>query len=282
MPEQSFVGHRHRRAGFLERMAGDLLAVLEHALVAEGLARRPGLLQRFDPRVRLFAILALIGATVAAHSLAVVYGLLLLAALLARLSHIPVGLLARGIWLSVLLFTGILALPALFLVPGEAVARLPGLGWAITAQGLASAAFLVGRALAAASFAALLILATPWPHLLKALRTLGLPSVLIVILGMTYRYVFLLLLNAHELFAARQSRQVGDLSGAEQRRLVVSGAGALLSRSMHLADEVFLAMRSRGYRGEHASLAEFELTAADWAALAIMAGALAAALAAAY
>lgn len=279
MAEQSFLPHRHRRRGFLERLTGDLLAVMEHALLAERLAARPGLLQRFDPRVRLVAMLVLIGATVAAGQLAAVYGLLVLAVVLAALSRIPVALLARGVWLGVLLFTGILALPALFLVPGEAVARLPVLGWPVSAQGLASAAFLVGRALAAASFAALLILSTPWPHLLKAMQVLGLPTVLVVILGMTYRYIFLLLNTAQGLFAGRQSRQVGRLPGRAQRRLVASGAGLLLSGSMRLADEVFLAMQSRGYRGRHHSLVDFRMARPDWAALAVLAAAVALALA---
>ncbi|HTZ00070.1 MAG TPA: cobalt ECF transporter T component CbiQ, partial [Rhodocyclaceae bacterium] len=197
-------------------------------------------------------------------------GLLAVGAGLGVLSRIPLTILARGIWLNVAMFTGVLALPAVFLVPGEALFRLPLLGWAVTTQGTESAAFLVGRGITASTFAALTVLATPWPHLLKALRALRVPAVLVVILSMSYRYIFLLLQTALDMFEARRSRQIGRLSGQEKRRMLVAEAGALLSKSLHLADEVFLAMQSRGYRGEQHALLEFRMAPRDWAALAAL------------
>jgi cobalt/nickel transport system permease protein len=256
------------KPSFVERQIGSLHAVMDHALSSERLAQVPGLLQRCDPRVRIVVMLVLVGLTVSAHSLGGLALLFLLAAALALASRVTLAVLARGIWLNVLMFTGVLALPALFLVPGEAVLRLPGPGWTVTRSGLESAGFLVGRAAAAATFAALPVLVTPWPHLLKALRALRLPAVLVALLAMTYRYVFVLLQTALDMFEARRSRQVGRLTGAELRRMRVADAGVLLSKSVQLADEVFLAMQSRGYRGEQHALLEFRLSAADWAALA--------------
>ena len=48
-------------------------------------------------------------------------------------------------WIPVLLFTGIIALPAPFVIPGRVVWRLPGLGWPLTAQGLLEREYLVSR-----------------------------------------------------------------------------------------------------------------------------------------
>jgi cobalt/nickel transport system permease protein len=264
--EQSFLDRRHG-GGFFELQISNLLGVMEHALCAERLARESGLLQRFDPRVRLVAMLILIGLAVATHSLWFLYGLFAGSVGLAVLSRIPLTILARGIWLNVAMFTGILALPAIFLVPGEVLFRLPLLGWGATLQGIESATFLIGRATTAATFAALTILATPWPHLLKALRALRVPAVVVVILCMTYRYLFLLLQTALDMFEARRSRLVGRLSGKEKRRMLIADAGVLLSRSLHLADEVFFAMQSRGYRGEMHALLEFRMTSLDWSVL---------------
>ena len=61
----------------------------------------------------------------------------------------------------VLLFTGAIALPALFLTPGRTALSLGG--FAITAQGLRAAGFLLSRAETAATLSALLVLTTPWP-----------------------------------------------------------------------------------------------------------------------
>ena len=43
-------------------------------------------------------------------------------------------------------FTGLIALPAIFLTPGVALAHMPVVGWPITMQGLRIAAFLILRA----------------------------------------------------------------------------------------------------------------------------------------
>ena len=267
MSEPSFLDRRHG-GGFFEVQIGNLLGVMEHALHAEHLAQESGLIQRFDPRVRLVAMLVLIGLVVSTRNLGTLCGLFAAAVGLAVLSRIPITIVARGIWLNVAMFTGLLALPAIFIVPGAPFFRLPLLGWAATMQGIESAAFLLGRGITASTFAALIVLATPWPYLLKALRALRIPAVVIVILCMSYRYIFLLLQTALDMFEARRSRQVGRLSGQEKRRMLVADAGVLLSKSLHLADEVFLAMQSRGYRGEQHALLDFHMASLDWAVLA--------------
>lgn len=272
MSEQSFIVHSHacRHGSFVERLLGDLLAVMEHALYAEGVAQDAGLLQRLDPRVKVLGALAFIGATVLSHNLIIILALFAGAAVIALCSRVPLGTLAKGIWTSAALFSGAIALPAVFLVPGEVLYRIPWLDWPLTAQGLESAALLVSRAVTAATFAALLILCTPWTHVLKALRVLGVPVVVVVMLSMTHRYIFLLLQTAQDMFEARQSRLVGTLSGVERRRMVAANAGVLLSKSVYLANEVFLAMQSRGYRGEHAILQDFRMKPCDTVAITVI------------
>ena len=84
----------------------------------------------------------------------------------------------------------------------------------MTAQGLLSAGYLVSRVETASTLSVLLILSTPWTHVLKALRVLRVPVVLVVILGMAYRYIFLLLESARDMLESRRSRMVGELTGA--------------------------------------------------------------------
>lgn len=270
MNEPTFLrhGHRHRSGGFLETVALGLMAAMDHALDAEAMAARPGLLQALDPRAKLAGLLALIVATVLVSSLLGLAALFVLAVCIALGSRISVIRLSKQVWIGVLLFTGVIALPALVLVAGRPVLTLPGVGWTVTEPGLRSAAFLVGRAETAATFALLLVLSTPWPHVLKAMRALGMPVVVVAILGMTHRYIFVLLQAAIHMFEARRSRVVGPMNGRERRRLVGGTAGALLGRTFHLATEVHLAMVSRGYRGEVRLIDDFMTRARDWAALA--------------
>jgi cobalt/nickel transport system permease protein len=272
MSEQSFTtyAHSHRHAGALARLIAGLLAVTAHALEAEQLARTDGLLQRLDPRLKMVGTLGLIVTAVQSRKLWVILAIFAVGIVLAWRSHVPLRTLATRVWISVLSFTGVLALPAIFLVPGDALYRLPLLGWTITAQGLGSAAYLIARAQTTATLALLLILCTPWTHVLKALRVLGVPLVLVVVLAMTYRYLFVLLQTAQNMFEARQSRMVGRLKGPEQRRLIASSAGVLLDKTFHLSHEVYLAMQSRGFRGEVYTLDEFRMQAGDWTGLVVL------------
>jgi len=253
---------------FLERTTAGFVDAMEHAFYAEEIARADGLLQRMDPRVKLVGILALIVSAAAAHRLSVIAGLLAVAVALAAMSRVPFGLLLKRVWIAVLLFTGVIAFPALFVTPGEAVFQLPGLGWSVTAQGLMSAGYLVLRAETAATLCVLLVLTTPWNHVLKALRVLRVPAVLVAVLGMTYRYLFLLLQSAHDMFESRRGRMVGNLSGPERRRVAAASAGVLMSKTFELSSEVYLAMQSRGYQGEVPVLDDFRTRSFDWAMLA--------------
>jgi cobalt/nickel transport system permease protein len=266
--EQPFLAgvHHHGRGRGFECLVEGLAAAMDHARDAEAMARGGGFLQRLDPRIKLVVLLMLAVTATLLTSLLGLFLLFLMALGLALASRVTPARLAR-LWISVLLFSGIIALPSLVVVPGDALVRLPLLHWTVTVQGLRSAAFLIGRAETAATFALLLILSTPWPHVLKAMRSLGVPVVAVAILGMTHRYIFVLLQSAMQMFEARRSRMVGPMSPAERRRFVVAAAGALLARTLQIANEVHLAMVSRGYRGEVRLLNDFHARPLDWVVL---------------
>jgi cobalt/nickel transport system permease protein len=128
------------------------------------------------------------------------------------------------------------------------------------------------------TLSSLLVLTTPWMHLLKALRTLRVPVEVILLLAMTHRYAVLLAESANQMFESRQSRMVGRLSGAEQRRMMAATGGVLLSKTLETASEVHWAMQARGFRGEVRLLDEFRLRGRDYCALAGFAVAVAAAM----
>ena len=256
--------------GMIERSLSSFVNGLGHALCGEEMAKKNGLLQKLDPRLKILAGLALIAAAALSRRLWVIATLLALAIAIAFLSKVPLSMLAKRVWLGVLGFTGWISVPALFLTPGHELYRLPALGWTITAQGLRAAAYLIMRAETAATFSILLVLCTPWSSVLKALRGLHLPMVLVVILGMTYRYIFLFLRSAHDMLEARKSRMVGPLAGPEFRRMATASAGVLIAKTLQFSGDVYMAMRSRGFRGEVYLLDEFETGWGDWAALAFL------------
>ena len=266
-PGFSVTQTRKSSRGVVERGLASFVAALDHAFYAEGLAKKSGLLQTLDPRIKIAAFLPLIVIAALARRLWVIAALLAIAVAIALLSNVPLGTLAKRVWLGVLTFTGVISMPALFLTPGRAIYTLPLAGWTVTAQGLRAAAYLILRAETAATFSVLLVLCTPWSNILKALRVLRMPIVFVAVLGMTYRYIFLLLRNAQDMFTARKSRMVGRLDGRETRRAATASAGVLMSKTLQLSEDVYLAMRSRGFQGEVYVLDEFRTGWLDWVML---------------
>jgi cobalt/nickel transport system permease protein len=259
---------RRRRVNFVEKTLAGLAGAFERSLFSEEVSARHGLLQGLDPRVKLVGLLLLIIASASSRALSVVVGVYILGVVLALASYISPRTLAERVWIGALIFTGVIAFPALFLTPGRAIAHVPLLGWVITAQGLKSAAFLLARVITSATLALTLVLTTPWIQVLKALRVLRVPVIFVVILSMTYRYIFLLLQTAQDMFESRQSRAVGVLDGAERRRIASASVGVLLGKSFQLSSDVYLAMQSRGFRGEVYTLDDFRMRSRDWLALA--------------
>ena len=257
--------HRTNRSGFIERTLVDINHTLEQSVFAERIARGPGLLQALDPRLKILSALLLLLAVSLSRSLLVILSLYFLALALAFFSRIPLGFFVKRVWLLIPFFTGLIALPALFITPGPVLARLP-LGLVVTQTGLTTAVFLLLRVGTSVSLAVLLVLTTPWNSLLKALGVLRLPAVVILILGMTYRYIHLLLHLTNDMFLSRKSRLLRRMNGPEERRLIAATSGTLLNKSLQVSSEVYLAMQSRGFRSYPRTLDTFKMRTADWLA----------------
>ncbi|OGF53285.1 MAG: cobalt ECF transporter T component CbiQ [Candidatus Fraserbacteria bacterium RBG_16_55_9] len=270
IPTKAKRGRRAAR-GFFEKTLGHLTETLEHTLFAEEIARQDGMLQSLDPRAKLLGALALLIAISLSHSLLVIAALYILTLPLAAASRVPMGYYIKRVWVFMPFFTGIIALPALFspFTPGEPLLTLidltsPRVYLAITVPGVVTAAFLLLRVGSSVSVAVLLMLTTRWVTLLKALRTLRLPQAFVLILGITYRYIYVLLHAANNMFIARRSRVMRRMSGAENRRWLAASIGTLFTKSYALSDDVYLAMQSRGFRGDSHVMGNLEWRRADW------------------
>jgi cobalt/nickel transport system permease protein len=250
-----------RGEGFLAGNISGFASALESVILNEESLRRPGLLQKLDPRVKLFICLlsiAIVGLARSFWILGILFAIILALDLMAKL---PLGFFVKRVFLFVP-FTAAVAVPALFITPGNATVNLLG-KVVITAQGLHTAGFLMVRVIDSVSFGMLLILTTRWTDVLTALRWFRLPALLVDILAMTYRYIFVLLHTANSMFLARRSRTIGGFSGRENRRWLGRSLASTMVKAQHLGEEVYLAMASRGYQGEIRVLGDLKLERRD-------------------
>ena len=237
---------------------------LSRAMASEQTCAEPGLLQSLDPRIRVIGTFLLVLAVVLCRSLSVLGSVFLLAVLLAVASKVSLGALLKRVWIVIFAFTGLMVIPALFITPGKPVFAVSSLHLVITMQGLRTAALLVLRVETAVTLTTLLVLTTPWNQVLKALRWLRVPAEIVTMVAMTHRYVFVLLETANQMFESRKSRTIAPWSGSEKRSMTARTAGVLLSKSIDLSHDVYLAMLSRGFQGEIRVLTDFEMKPRDY------------------
>lgn len=127
---------------------------------------------------------------------------------------------------------------------------LPGAQWLVlTVEAQETARLVLSRAVGAVSCLYFLSLSTTMPEILGVLRRAHIPSLVIELALLIYRYIFVLLATWREMQNAAASRLGYD--GLRQS-IHTTGAvyGNLLSRSFRRASASFDAMESRCYTGE--------------------------------
>jgi len=265
-----------RKGSFVEKTLTGGASVLRQALYSEDTAAAPGLLQRLDPRLKLLGLLLLLVAVGLVHHIAVLAGTYAATFALAAASRLPLGFFAKRVWLFVPIFTGIVVLPATLSIvtPGHVVWTLwhwHGAPQGFTSQGLTAAGLVVMRVAVSISLVVLVTLTTPWVKVLAALRSLGVPRIFILIIGMAYRYIFLLLGTVTDMYTARKARTLGSARhDRSARQFVAATAGALFGKAHQLSEEVHAAMVARGYRGDARILQASRLRRLDLAAAAVV------------
>ena len=264
------IGKR-RKGSYVEKTLTAGADVLRQVMFSDEMSSKSGLLQRIDPCIKILTLFGLLVVGSFLHSIPALLMLYASTLLLAASSALPVGFFVKRVWLFVPIFTGIVLIPATLSIVtgGDVILTLwhwHGQPEGITRQGLTSAVLVVCRVAASISLVVLVTLTTPWTRLLASLRALAVPRTFILIIGMAYRYLFLLLATVTDMYEARKARTVGaEKHDRAARRFVFASAGSLLGKALTLSEEVHHAMVARGYRGDAKVLAQPKPTRLDLA-----------------
>jgi cobalt/nickel transport system permease protein len=271
------------KKSIVERTIGVFSSFFDESSYIEGYARKKGLLQFVDARFKLVGMLWLVVCVILVGRVEWILAILGVGVLLAVASKVRFVYYLKRVWLFAPLFTFIIAIPAMFLVPGEPLFVLLGKGQAVgplvspwtislTVPGVQSVVLFVLRTGAAVSLVILLALTTPWTDLLASLQSLKIPPALVMILSMTYRYVFVLVGIAQDMSMALKSRTLKPERNRDVRKWLGATIGVLFRRSMNMSELVNLSMVSRGYDGRVRTVTRFHAQPFDWAFLAFLIG----------
>lgn len=273
--ERGLVNKTPQRLNFLRRSITHLSKIFSEEIYFNRTADRQGLLQAIDPRAKLILILIFILIINCSHTFTIPLVLFVITLIYAKLSHISLVQLSKRAWLIIPLFILICSLPALFnvLIPGKILLTIisanPKSQWFshglyISDNGLHSVMMMFIRSGCSLSLVYLLLTTTSWNDLTKGLSLLKAPTGFILILSMTYRYIFLLANCALQMNEARFLRTVGRLNHRENRRFIGHSMALLFIKSNYLATEIFAAMRARGFSHKIVSLKTLKLDKIDY------------------
>jgi cobalt ECF transporter T component CbiQ len=264
---------------FLDDALKHLASVLRTALVQGEASRAAGLLQGVDARVKVLSALAFLVAVSLGQSLAAMLGLLGCCLLLAGLSR--VGLVyARRVGVLAFVFGFTLAAPSALnlFVDGTLVFPLlhlkaPHSFWiyripqtiGITREGALGTARLTLRVADSLALSLLVLYTTPFPEIMRALKVLRVPDTFLMVVTLSYKYVFIFARTVEEMHFAKKSRLAGGVGAAAARGWVAGRIGLLFRKTQLRCEEIYKAMVARGFSGEVRLAAPGRLRGRDWA-----------------
>ncbi len=269
------------RKSFTQKGILGIVNFLQETMDSETYSKQLGLLQTLDPRVKMVSILAFIVAVSMTHDIRVLMIVYPLTILFAYLSKIDLLFFIKRVWLFIPIFAGVITLPAIFnvFIPGDSLVTLVRLGSnahlgplllpeviSITRQGTMIAAVFTLRVATCVSAGVLLFLTNPRDVLFKSLRSLGVPSVYVLTLDMSYRYIFLFMDMVKDFYVAKMSRTIQNRPLREEQRWVGGRIGYTLVKSLDMGEKVHKAMVSRGFDGNAKIMNDYRMRGRDYVA----------------
>ena len=190
-------------------------------------------------------------------SLPVISGItiILMASAIVGLARIPliVYLKLMSLPLSFLLI-GVLTIAVTFSthsLGAEQIAgiTISGITVGITHSGLTAAAGLFLKSLGAVSCLYFLSLTTPAVEMVAMMRKLKFPALFIELTDLVYRFIFVMLAAADDIYTSQSSRW-GYASLKNSMKSLGQLTAALFIKALHRSQALFTALSSRGYTGQ--------------------------------
>ena len=222
-------------------------------------------LHRWDPRFKLVGLVSLIFAFSFVQDLRMLPPMLLVTGLVFAVSRLPLlFLLSRLRYPSFFILAVVLFLPFL---SGETVIASIG-PFDLRQEGLAGALLIGTRVLSILTIGLIIFGTSSLLTALKAMRALGLPSVIADMALLAYRYLYEIGDYSHRMETAMRLRYFrGRRLGPRGLRTLAWLGGSILVRSYERSEWVYKAMITRGYGHGTLPRDDFRANSADVLAL---------------
>lgn len=251
--------------GFIDAGLQKAARVVRASYVYWEAAGRDGFFQGLDPRVKLlFLAYFLVVVSIARNPLAelAILGFILIIMLFSRLRMLHI---CARIAAFALFFGFLIALPSALnvITRGEIIIPLAKLSsshrlWiyelprviGVTREGCFGVAMLTLRVANSVSLALLVMHTTPFFEIMRALKLFRVPDLLIMVIMLSYSYIFTLSKTVEDIYMAMKARIAGGIRGGDMRRVIAGRIFLIFNKSRIRYEATCRAMQSRGFTGE--------------------------------
>jgi len=120
----------------------------------------------------------------------------------------------------------------------------------ITREGLNVVAMLTIRVVNSLSISFLVLHTTTFPNIIKALKVMKVPDSFLMIITLSYKYIFIFAKTVEDMHRAKKSRLVRQVDNRDARKWVAGRMGFIFNKTRLRCEEIFKAMLSRGFSEE--------------------------------
>jgi len=252
------------RLSFIDKTARNVSGFILNAFLQQYILKRNGLLQKLDSRVKigfLFAIILTISFTHTIVNQVFISATIVLLFIGSRVNVYRVykRILFLGFFFGFLIFV-----PASLniITPGTTAFSIVkfnnGYTWwvytipqeiTVTHEGIAIVMRLTLRVVNSVAAVMLILYTTSFEHIIRSMAWFGIPSLFLLTLTMSYKFIFILSQTIEESYLALKMRwwNRGKLSEAEYK--VAGRIGFVFRKSWEKYDQTYMAMVARGFTG---------------------------------
>lgn len=250
------------RLSFLEKGLAGVAGIIRTAYAQWEKANGDSWYHRLDARVKLLFLLSAVIVASSRHTIAAQATMLVSTMLIAWSSGIGIAAFVKRTAALAAFFGFFVSAPAMLnvIVPGDVVVPFKTFEKAydiwiyhvprtvgLTAQGIRSCIVITLRVANSVSLSLLLLSTTPFACIARSLRVLRVPDVVVLLLTLTYKYIFLFARTVEDLHLAKKSRLAAPVSDADARSWAAGSIAMLFRRTQRRCDDVYKAMLARGF-----------------------------------
>lgn len=221
-----------------------------------------GLFQNLDARLKVMFLVFFVVIVSLKRDIVPEVMITLFMALMVALSRIDFVRFYSKIMGLTFFFGFLVVFPAAFnvITPGEVILPVATLPRAydfwiyhipreigLTRQGIEGVVMLCLRVMNSLTISLLVIHTTPFHKIIKALKVFRVPDTFLLIITLSYKYIFVFAKTVENMYLARKSRLVGMVKNDEARMWIAGRIVFMFRKTMARYEEVYSAMVARGF-----------------------------------